>query len=116
MQLDMWNTVVPPRRDDDRAKKAKRTSRPSIDARFAAFTQTNPHVMVEMLRLARAHLVAGAKRIGAKALWEELRQSLRVQKLGDWKLDNSFTALAARRLIELEPALASVIEIRRRKS
>jgi hypothetical protein len=90
--------------------------RPTIEQRFASFHALNPHVMAEMLRLARKHLDRGERRIGAKALWEELRQSIRVCKLGEWQLDNSLTALYARALIEAEPRLVGVIETRRRKS
>jgi hypothetical protein len=88
----------------------------TLEQRFEAFDAANPHVLEEMLRLARAELRAGETRIGVKALWELLREAIRVRKLGNWKLNNSFTALYARRLIELEPALAGVIETRRRKS
>lgn len=95
---------------------ARPASKPTLQERWQAFCDQNPHVMVEMLRLARARLERGETRIGVKALWEELRESIRVQKLGDWALNNSFTALAARRLIELEPRLDGVIELRRRKA
>lgn len=90
-------------------------TRPSIEVRFEEFDKANPHVLVEMLRLARIKLAAGARRIGAKALWEELRESIRVRALGNWKLDNSLTALYARKLIELDGSLAGVIETRKRK-
>jgi hypothetical protein len=112
-QLDMFKA------DAGTPPKTVRKSglvRPSISDRFEAFHAGNPHVLAEMLRLARARLERGDKRIGAKALWEELRQSIRVRKLGNWKLDNSLTALYARRLIEVEPALEDVIETRKRKA
>ena len=96
-------------------KRIARMIRPSIEERFAAFDKANPHVLREMLALARGKLSTGSNRVGAKALWEELRESIRVKKLGTWKLDNSLTANYARKLIELEPALAGVIELRRRK-
>jgi hypothetical protein len=98
-----------------RKDRAPRFRKPSIQDAFELFISLNPHVLPEMLRLARAKLAAGYKRIGAKALWEELRESIRVQKLGPYRLNNSYTALAARRLIELEPALDGVIETRQRK-
>ena len=88
----------------------------SLEARFADFTHDNPHVMPEMLALARQKLARGQKRIGVKALWEELREHLRVKQLGDYALNNSFTALAARELIRMLPALEGVIELRVRKA
>jgi hypothetical protein len=105
-QLDLLPTTPPPR------KPAPAT----LEQRFEAFHAANPHVLAEMLRLAREKLDAGATRIGCKALWEQLRESIRVRKLGDYHLDNSLTALYARALIEAEPRLAGVIEIRRRKA
>lgn len=116
-QLDMFSP--PNRTPKQREVVRKRVARlfpPTLEQQFEAFVEANPHVMPEMLRLARARIDRGEKRVGAKALWEELRGSIRAQKLGDWKLNNSFTALAARRLIELEPKLASVIETRKRKT
>lgn len=91
------------------------TKRLTIEERFSLFNAQNPHVLQEMLRLARQKLEHGETRIGAKALWEQLRESIRVNKLGTYKLDNSLTALYARALIEIDARLASVIETRRRK-
>jgi hypothetical protein len=88
----------------------------TLEQRFEAFHTTNPHVFVEMLRLARERLDAGATRIGCKALWEQLRESIRVRKLGDYHLDNSLTALYARELLVAEPRLVGVIETRKRKA
>jgi hypothetical protein len=90
--------------------------RPTIEQRFASFHAVNPHVMAEMLRLARCHLDNGATRIGAKQLWEELRLSIRVRKLGEWRLDNSLVSLYSRALLEMEPRLVGVIETRKRKA
>ncbi len=90
-------------------------TKPSIDQRFADFCQANPHVLAEMMRMAREKLAAGENRIGVKALWEELRSWLKVTGKGDYKLNNDFTAPAARKLIEMEPKLAGVIELRKRK-
>jgi hypothetical protein len=113
-QLKLWE--VKPTVTHVYKDTPKSTERPSIGERFRLFHEANPHVLTEMLRLARGRLAAGATRVGAKALWEELRQSLRVQNTGPHKLDNSLTALYARKLIELDASLATVIETRRRKS
>ncbi len=110
MTLDLlgWSPRVSVPREND--------SRPSIEDRFAAFHAANPHVFVELLRLAREHLDRGAGRIGAKALWEQLRESLRTRKIGEYKLDNSLTALYARALVEADLRLNALIERRRRKA
>ena len=87
----------------------------TIDQRFEAFHAENPHVLDEMLKLARKELAKGTRRIGAKALWEDLRSWLKTTGQ-PYKLNNSYTALYARKLVEIEPALDGVIEFRRRKS
>ncbi len=90
---------------------------PDIDAQWAEFHHANPHVMNALLRLARARLDRGERRIGVKALWEELRSELAVSRPeGAFKLNNNYTAVYARKLIELEPRLATVIETRTRKA
>lgn len=92
------------------------TGRPPIWERYQAFVTANPHVLEEALHLARERLARGQKRIGAKALWEELRTSIKVKKLGSYALDNDYTALLARDLVRLEPRLDKVIERRERRS
>ena len=59
---------------------------------------------------------ATGKRPSITERWEECRENLRVKKLGEYRLNNDFTALYARRLIELEPRLEGVIELRKRKA
>jgi hypothetical protein len=92
----------------------------TIGGRFRAFDAANPHVLAEMLRLARARLDRGERYISVKALWEELRRALayrhEVLADGEYKLNNNYTALYARRLLDLEPRLDGVIATRRRKS
>jgi len=87
----------------------------SIDDRCAEFHKANPHVLEEMLRLARERVAHGATRIGIKSLWEELRERLRVLKTGEYKLNNSYTAIYGRMLVERAPELEPLVEIRRRK-
>ena len=97
--------------------KPAKARRPSIEMTFTLFHVANPRVFAELLRLARARLDRGERRIGVKALWEELRQYLVVNKLDDqYKLNNSFTALYARMLIDADPRFEEVIELRRRKA
>lgn len=93
-----------------------RHERPSIEVRFTRWAATNGHVLDEMLRLARARLDAGETFISAKALWEELRISLNATHEGGYRLNNDFTAIAARRLLGLEPRLEGVIETRHRRA
>lgn len=120
-QLSMFGALVQPVHDKEREKRGKKLAeRPSIDQRFAEFWRDNPHVWDELKRLAFERLASGSKRIGVKALWEELRASLiKIEAgglgAGDYKLNNDFTALYARKLIQNHPELAAVIEVRKRK-
>lgn len=111
-QMDMAGWFATPATEPEPARKG----RPSIEERFATFHAANPHVLEEMRRLALEYANNGMRRIGAKMLWEELRTSIRVLKLGAYRLDNSLTSLYARALIEAEPSLEGVIETRQRRA
>ena len=89
--------------------------RPSIAERAASFHAANPHVFSEMLRLARARIDRGDTYVSVKALWEELRVSLSTSG-SEYRLNNSYTSTYARMCIAVEPRLASVIELRQRKT
>jgi hypothetical protein len=88
--------------------------RRSIEQRFAEFDAANPHVF----RLLEAHALrlfyARSPRIGLKALYEEVRGRTGTTDRGP-SLNNDFTALYARKLIDTHPELAAVIETRARK-
>jgi len=90
--------------------------RPTIEQRFAHWITSNSYVIDEALRLARGRLDRGETFISAKALWEELRVSLNTAHEGGYRLNNDFTAIVARRLLELEPRLIGVIETRARRA
>lgn len=109
-QLDMFA------REIDVVVVHKPKPKPTIGERFEAFHKAHPDVLEQMMKLCRARTDRGETRIAVKALWEELRSSLALSHAGKFKLDNSYTALYARKLIELEPALEGVIEIRKRKA
>lgn len=89
--------------------------RPSHDERWRAWSQANPHVLAELLRLARAHLDRGVTYLSVKRLWEECRASLRATVDNGYHLNNDFTADAGRWLQKQEPRLEGVIRTRRRK-
>jgi hypothetical protein len=87
----------------------------SIEQRWATWSAANRNVLAELLRLARVLLAQGATYISTKALWEATRVSLEAHEDGGYKLNNTFTASAARWLIEQEPRLEGVIRTRRTK-
>lgn len=91
--------------------------RQTIEERFYRFHQANPHVWAELWQLAQEYKASGARRIGVKALWEQLRERLRVKYPdGGYKLNNDFTGSFARALVQADPQLADLIELRQRRS
>jgi hypothetical protein len=88
-------------------------SRPTLTDRFLAFDAEHPYVYRALERLTADRLAASATRVGLKALFEDLRWQLPAGVRG---LNNSFTALYARKLIEDHPDWASASELRRRRT
>ena len=87
------------------------TDRPSIEDRFAEFVSDNPWFVVECIRMAREHKAAGNKRWSMKAIFELLRHKFR-RTGGRYGLNNSYTSLMARLLIERAPDLKGFFELR----
>jgi hypothetical protein len=120
LDLLAWTPGAPPQPEKPTERKRKtrapRLSRPTIDQRFLAFHQANPHVFREMLRLATARLDRGETYVSVKALWEELRTSLDLADDGGapgaYKLNNDYTSCYSRVLIAAEPRLDGVIRTR----
>lgn len=84
------------------------------EERFADFCARNPWFMPRVLQLAQELRRLGARRISVKRLWEELRDEVPDQ--GErFRLNNSYTSLAARRLVEMDRTLRDVIEPRGRR-
>ncbi|MEU9280307.1 hypothetical protein [Streptomyces sp. NPDC048341] len=90
-----------------------RASGRTITEQFHAFDTHNPHVYCALERMAARRLAAGDTRISLKDLFEDLRRQLPYGVAG---LNNNFTALYARRLIDDHPHWASVFELRRRRA
>ncbi len=95
--------------------------RPSIESQFLAFHEANPHVLRLLEGMCAELLAAGRDRVGMKMLWEVLRWKvlLRVkeaEELDPYKLNNNFTSRYARLLLDRNPALRGVLEIRELRS
>ncbi len=85
---------------------------------FEEFHRDNPHVYERLKRLAFRLKVRGVQRWGIKALYEVLRfeEALATSaSAGTYRLNNNFTALYARKLMEAEPDLEGFFELRERK-
>lgn len=89
----------------------------TLEERFAAFDAANPQVAVELRKLALDMVQHGARRVGIALCFEVLRWSA-MQTRGDdaWKLNNSYRALYARKLMGENAELAGVFETRRRRA
>lgn len=90
--------------------------RSTISERWAEFHLRNPHVYTALESLALRKQASG-EAFGIKALWEECRYELHgIEEVGSYKLNNDFTALYARLLIERHPSLETVLKVRKRKA
>lgn len=87
-----------------------------LEKRFAEFHQINPHVYGQFERLALDAFERGARRIGVKAIAERIRWDVAVKTLGgEFKINNSLTALYARLLLHRHPKLWALIVTRSSK-
>lgn len=92
----------------------------TLDERFDRFHAAHPEVYRELRRLAHQARNAGRTRIGMKQLFEVLRWERMLAGLPDetegWKLNNSYSSRYARLLMDREPELAGMFEIRELKT
>lgn len=90
---------------------AARESR--IDRAFAEFHRSNPHVYQRLAEMARQLVARGHKRIGIGMLFEVLRWQSAIETTGDeFRLNNNYRSRYARLLMDREPDLAGVFELR----
>ncbi|MEU4486648.1 hypothetical protein AB0H94_17475 [Streptomyces purpurascens] len=85
----------------------------TVTEQFHAFDAHNPHVYRALERMAIRRLAAGATWVSFKALFKDLRRQLPHGVAG---LNNNYTSLYARRLINEHPYWASAFELRRRRA
>lgn len=88
----------------------------TIEQRFQRFHRRNPHVY-DLLRKMALALYKNNQRMGMKGLFEVLRWNYMFTTSDpDFKLNNNYTSLYARLLMEQEPALRGFFETRRRRA
>jgi hypothetical protein len=89
----------------------------AVQQTFPSFHALNPWVADALEEMALDALADGERRVGVKHFVEVLRWRYRKATTGEpWRLNNSFTALYARLLIERRPELAELIETRERRA
>ncbi len=87
----------------------------SIEDRWLEFHNTNPHIGPMLVDKALQLKRSGVKRWGIKNLWEVMRYDYRIRTGGKtYKLNNDYTALYARWVMDCEPELEGFFETRKR--
>jgi len=109
-QLNLFDTPIAPTVQPRRAIPGQ-----SIEAQFLAFHEANPHVYNALRDLSLAWRRRGSRKIGMKMLFEVLRWKF-VMTTDDpdssFKLNNNYAPYYARTLMDNEPQLDGVFEIR----
>lgn len=87
---------------------------PPAVAAFRQFHRDNPHVYIQLVRLARRGRRSGATKLGIGQLFEVLRwRTMLATTDPDFKLNNNYRAHYARLIMEQEPDLAGAFDLRR---
>lgn len=85
----------------------------AITRKFDEFHATNPHVYNDLVVLALELRNLGNRRCGIAMLYEVLRWRSALTTEGDaFKLNNNFTPLYARKIMDEVPELANFFETR----
>lgn len=87
-----------------------------IEQEFKQFHKEHPEVYYQLVQLARKWQANGSAKLGIATLFEVLRWNshLNANKDGGYKLNNNYRALYARLIMENEPDLNGLFEVRER--
>lgn len=86
-----------------------------IELAFREFHQDNPEVYYRLTQLAKAWKNNISDKVGIATIYEQLRWQLAMEKRADgYKLNNNYAALYARLIMENEPELAGLFNLRER--
>jgi len=87
-----------------------------IELEFKDFHAKHPEVYWQLVKLARTWQANGTAKLGIATLFEVLRWNshLNPQRDSGYKLNNNYRALYARLIMEQEPDLNGLFEIRER--
>lgn len=88
-----------------------------LDAQFEKFHKENPKVYVELVALTQEAKWAGRKKIGMKMLLEVLRWNRMINTTDpEFKINNNYGSRYARKIMDENPELADMFEVRELKS
>lgn len=89
----------------------------TIEESFRLFDQANPEIRERLRSMSLRLRRSGWKRCGMKMLFEQLCWLHAIETNGGaYKINNNYTALYARLLMQHEPELAGFFELRDRRS
>lgn len=89
----------------------------SIQARFERFHATNPHIYARLVEAARRLRDSGKMRIGIGHLVEDCIRWAEERTTGEnWKISNDYRSRYARKIMDENPELAGIFEIRQLES
>ncbi|MCL6443143.1 MAG: hypothetical protein K6T83_06765 [Alicyclobacillus sp.] len=90
----------------------------SLDEKFRQYHEDNPHVYATLVRLAREMKAKGYTHIGIGMIWETMRYQmlLTTHDPEGWKLNNNYRSRYARLIMQQEPDLDGIFEIRELRS
>lgn len=90
----------------------------AIEVDFWAFHTAHPEVYEELREMALRLRRQGRKHYGIKALYEIVRfnKAISARSSADWKLNNNFTSLYARLLMQKESSLKDFFRTRVRRT
>jgi len=110
--------LIQPINDDDKNNgfpPVTARKKESIQQKFNRFHDRNPLVYHIIVDIANRMKLAGVHKFGMKGIFEYLRWQYSMQTQGEqYKLNNVFTALYARMIMEREAGLRGFFETRKR--
>lgn len=85
-----------------------------LDRHFRTFHESNPEVYRELVALTRELVALGHRRVGIGMLFEVVRWRRHFQTVdvSGFKMNNNYRSRYARLIMEQEPDLAGVFELR----
>lgn len=87
------------------------------EQRFKEFHSKNPQVYTSLVKLAKELKGRGHRKIGIKMLFEVVRWQTMLKTEGDqFKLNNNYHSRYARMIMDNEPDLDSIFELRELRS
>lgn len=79
---------------------------------FESYQARNPKIYEEFVKYANELIEAGEKKIGSKSIFERIRWESKIKKIGEFKINNNYSADYARKFEQDYPHFAGIFEKR----